>query len=139
MWYLSFFIWHFIYHNTLQVYLCIHAQLLSHVQIFATLCKTSLPGFSVREIFQARILEWVAISFSAKSIHIVANGKKKKKKTTNKNRKKEKKRKEIKICIETNENENTTTQNLWDTVKAVLGKVHSNTGTPQETRKKSNK
>ena len=26
---------------------------------------------------------------------------------------------EIKICIETNENENTTTQNLWDTVKAV--------------------
>ena len=28
--------------------------------------------------------------------------------------------KEIKICIETNEIENTTTQNLWDTVKAVL-------------------
>jgi len=27
---------------------------------------------------------------------------------------------EIKKCIETNENENTTTQNLWDTVKAVL-------------------
>ena len=27
---------------------------------------------------------------------------------------------EIKICIETNENENTTTENLWDTVKAVL-------------------
>ena len=29
-------------------------------------------------------------------------------------------KKEIKICIETNENENTKTQNLWDTVKAVL-------------------
>ena len=29
-------------------------------------------------------------------------------------------KKEIKICIETNENENTTTQNLWDTIKAVL-------------------
>ena len=28
-------------------------------------------------------------------------------------------KKEIKICIEVNENENTTTQNLWDTVKAV--------------------
>ena len=27
---------------------------------------------------------------------------------------------EIKICIEINENENTATQNLWDTVKAVL-------------------
>ena len=27
-------------------------------------------------------------------------------------------KKEIKICIETNEN--TTTQNLWDTIKAVL-------------------
>ena len=29
-------------------------------------------------------------------------------------------KKEIKICIETNENEYTTTQNLWDSVKAVL-------------------
>ena len=29
-------------------------------------------------------------------------------------------KKEIKMCIEMNENENTTTQNLWDTVKAVL-------------------
>ena len=29
-------------------------------------------------------------------------------------------KKEIKIGIEMNENENTTTQNLWDTVKAVL-------------------
>ena len=51
-------------------------------------------------------------------------------------------KKEIKICIEMNENENTTTQNLWDTIKAVLrGKflVPSNTGIPQETRKKSNK
>ena len=29
-------------------------------------------------------------------------------------------KKEIKICIETSENENTTTQNLWDSVKAML-------------------
>ena len=29
-------------------------------------------------------------------------------------------KKEIKICIEKNENENTTTQYLWDSVKAVL-------------------
>ena len=35
-------------------------------------------------------------------------------------------KKEIKICIEMNENENTTTQNLWDTVKAVLsGRVRA--------------
>ena len=31
-------------------------------------------------------------------------------------------KKEIKICIETNENENTTTQNLWDSVKAGLNR-----------------
>ena len=30
-------------------------------------------------------------------------------------------------------------QNLWDTAKAVLREVHSNTGLPQETRKTSNK
>ena len=29
-------------------------------------------------------------------------------------------KKEINICIETNENENITTQNLWNSVKAVL-------------------
>ena len=29
-------------------------------------------------------------------------------------------KKKIKICIESNENENTTTQILWDSVKAVL-------------------
>ena len=29
-------------------------------------------------------------------------------------------KKEIKICIETNKNKNTTTQTLWNTVKAVL-------------------
>ena len=29
-------------------------------------------------------------------------------------------KKEIKICTETNENQNTTTQNQWDSVKAVL-------------------
>ena len=29
-------------------------------------------------------------------------------------------KREIKKCLETNDNENTTTQNLWDAVKAVL-------------------
>ena len=49
-------------------------------------------------------------------------------------------RKEIKIRTETRENENTTTQNLWDSVKAVLReRFISNTSLPQETREKSNK
>ena len=37
---------------------------LSHVQLFMTLMDCSPPGFSVHGIFQARIHEWVAISFS---------------------------------------------------------------------------
>ena len=61
-------------------------------------------------------------------------------------------KKEIKICIEMNENENTTTQNLWDTVKAVLRgkfiaiqaylkkeeKSEKNNSTPKATRKGRN-
>ena len=37
---------------------------LSHVQLFATPMAWSLPGFSVHGILQARMLEWVTISFS---------------------------------------------------------------------------
>ena len=48
-------------------------------------------------------------------------------------------KKDIKICIETNENENTTTQNLWDSVKAVLRGRLITISLPQETREKSNK
>ena len=48
---------------------------------------------------------------------------------------------EIKKYIETNDNENMTTQNLWNAAKAVLNKreVYSNSISPQETRKISNK
>jgi len=47
---------------------------------------------------------------------------------------------EIKKCIETNENENTTTPKPMGHCKSsAKGKVHSNTGIPQEIRKKSNK
>ena len=47
---------------------------------------------------------------------------------------------EIKICIETNENENTTTQNLWDTVKAVLrGRFIAIQAYLKKQKKKSNK
>ena len=47
---------------------------------------------------------------------------------------------EIKICIEMNETENTTTQNLWDTVKAVLrGKFIAIQAYLKKQEKKSNK
>ena len=48
-------------------------------------------------------------------------------------------KKEIKICIGINENINTITQNLWDSVKAVLRGRFIATSLPQETREKSNK
>ena len=37
---------------------------LSRVRLFATPMDCSLPGSSVHGIFQARVLDWVAISFS---------------------------------------------------------------------------
>ena len=37
---------------------------LSHVQLFVTPWTVALPGFSVHGISQARILEWVSISYS---------------------------------------------------------------------------
>ena len=40
----------------------LRAQLLSHVQLFCNRMDCSPPGSSVHGIFQARILEWVAIS-----------------------------------------------------------------------------
>ena len=53
---------------------------------------------------------------------------------------KEEIKKEIKICIEANENEKTTTQNLWDTVKAVLrGRFIAIQAYFKKQEKKSNK
>ena len=40
------------------------AQLLSHVWLFCDTMDCSLPGSSVHGISQAKILDWVAISFS---------------------------------------------------------------------------
>ena len=48
-------------------------------------------------------------------------------------------KKEIKICIEMNENENNNPKPVGHGKSSPKGKVHSNTGIPQETRKKSNK
>ena len=39
-------------------------KLLSHVWLFGTPLDCSLPGSSIHGIFQARVLEWVVISFS---------------------------------------------------------------------------
>ena len=43
------------------------ACMLSHVRLFVTPVDCSLPGSSVHGILQARILEWVAITFSTGS------------------------------------------------------------------------
>ena len=49
-------------------------------------------------------------------------------------------KREIKKFLETNDNENTTTQNIWDAVKAVpRGKFIDNPILPQEARKTSNR
>ena len=40
---------------------------LSCVQLFVTPMDCSLPGSSIHGIFQARILEWVTISFSRRA------------------------------------------------------------------------
>ena len=44
--------------------LLIVVWLLSHVRLLCDPMNSSPPGSSVHEIFQARTLEWVAISFS---------------------------------------------------------------------------
>ena len=46
---------------------CDVAESLTHVRHFCNAMNCSLPGSSVHGIFQARILEWVAISFSRES------------------------------------------------------------------------
>ena len=42
----------------------VKVKLLSRVRLFCDPMDCSLPGSSVRGIFQERVLEWVAISFS---------------------------------------------------------------------------
>ena len=46
---------------------CMHVQLLNCVRVFSDPMNCSSPGSSVHRILQARILEWVAISFSRES------------------------------------------------------------------------
>ena len=53
-------------HSSLLYYLltCLLAQPLSHVWLFCNPMDCRLPGCSVHGIFLARILEWLAISYS---------------------------------------------------------------------------
>ena len=48
-------------YDTVMVVAVVNSQ--SHVQLFHHPMDYSPPGSSIHEIFQARILEWVAISF----------------------------------------------------------------------------
>ena len=50
--------------QTFNIILKVKVKLLSRIRLFVTPTDCSLPGSSVHGIFQARILEWVAISFS---------------------------------------------------------------------------
>ena len=51
-------------------HICTSAQLLSHVWFVSDPMVCSLPGSSVHGISQAKILEWVAISFSKRSFQL---------------------------------------------------------------------
>ena len=49
---------------SLCVCVCVCVSVLSHVQLFCDPMDCSPPGSSAHGVFQARILEWVAISYS---------------------------------------------------------------------------
>ena len=60
----------YVYIYTQCIYVNIHiccCLVTSCVWLFCNPVDCSLPGFSIHGIFQARILEWVAISFSRRS------------------------------------------------------------------------
>ena len=56
--------WIFVYYSVAYITNSFHSEV---SQLCLTLCNPmdcSLPGFSIHGIFQARVLKWVAISFS---------------------------------------------------------------------------
>ena len=68
--FLSFFFFFFFFNSSI-VWHCVYTpllggvvQFLSHVWLFCEPTNCSLPGSSVHGILQARILEWVGISYS---------------------------------------------------------------------------
>ena len=59
-------------HTPFNFALKVKVKSLSHVQLFVTPRTVSLPCSSVHGIFQARVLEWVAFSFSS-IFHLPSN------------------------------------------------------------------
>ena len=50
--------------NKLHIVVCVHAKSLQSCPTLCNPMDCSMPGSFVRGIFQARVLKWVAISFS---------------------------------------------------------------------------
>ena len=71
------------------------------------LMDCSPPGSSIHGIFQARVLEWVAIAFSENIL-------------LNNQYITEEIKQEIKKLLQINKNESTILQNLWDEAKSLL-------------------
>ena len=55
---------HFHIYICMCVYVCVHAMSLHSCPALCDPMDCSLPGFSAHGVLQARLLEWVAISFS---------------------------------------------------------------------------
>ena len=53
--------------NQYHIHMKVKVKLLSRVRLLSDPMGCSLPGSSVHGIFQARVLEWVAIAFSRRS------------------------------------------------------------------------
>ena len=60
----GYFYWLLISHYLYNQFCCYYLVTKSYLTLFVTPMDCSPPGLSVHGIFQARILDWVAISFS---------------------------------------------------------------------------
>ena len=67
--FINIYVWSVVYRIYTYVYVYVHIYVCSIAQSRPTLCDP-MPGSSVHEIFQSRILEWVAIFHSNRHIHM---------------------------------------------------------------------
>ena len=63
----GYFYWLLISHYLYNQFCCYYLVTKSYLTLFVTPMDCSLAGFSIHGIFQARILDWVAIPFSGGS------------------------------------------------------------------------